>query len=153
MKKILLMVAALTFLASGADADMHKAKEPPTSKDKPMMGQMMCQEMMKGKDMPMMGQMMGMMGQGMMMQNMMKTTQDIARIQDRIIAGMTEEEKKTARQELKALMERMDKMMMEMPGMMMKGMMGGQQPEAPKDAPKTEEPKKEEAAKPQEHKH
>ncbi|MDZ4164190.1 MAG: hypothetical protein U1C55_03595 [Smithellaceae bacterium] len=150
MKKILLMSAALILLAGGAYADMHKAKEQPAAKDKPMMGQMMCEEMMKGKPMPMMGQMMG---QGMVMQNMMKTIQDIARIQDRIVAGMTEEEKKTARQELKALMERMDKMMMEMPGMMMKGMMGGQQQDAPKDAPKTAEPKKEDAAKPQEHKH
>ncbi len=150
MKKIFLMTAAVVLLASGAYADMHKAKEQPTSKDKPMMGQMMmCQEMMKGKAMPMMGQMMGMMGQGMMMQNMMKTVQDIARIQDRIIAGMSEEEKRSARQELKALMERLDKMMLEMPGMMMKGMMGGQQ----HGAPKAEETKKEGAAEPQVHKH
>lgn len=153
MKKILLTAVVLTFFASGAYADMHKAKEQPAPKDKPMMmGQMACQEMMKQRGMGMARPMMGMMAQGMVMQNMMKTVQDIARIQDRIIAGMTEEEKKTARQDLKALMERMDKMMTDMPGMMMKGMMGGQQDDAPKDAAKNDT-KKEEPSKPQEHKH
>ncbi len=145
MKTVLMTVAALTFLSGGAYADMHKAKEQP-AKDKPMM--MMCQEMMKGKAMPMQKPMMGMMAQGMVMQNLMKAIQDIARVQERILAGMSDEEKKGARQELKALMERLDKMMTEMPGMMMKGMMGGAEHEAAKDVTK-----KEGAPKPQEHKH
>jgi len=86
-----------------------------------------------------------MMGRGMMMQEMMHMMKDMMRIQERMMMGATDEDKKMIRQELNRMTERMNKMMTDMQGMM-KGMMMQQQQQP--EPPKGEAPKK-----PQEHKH
>ena len=98
MKKILLAAVILLAFSISAFA------ETPPQKKGPMPGQM--QKMPPGQkpgQMPgMMGQMMQncpmmanqMMGHGMMMQEMMHSMKDMMKMQERMVTGMTEEDKR-----------------------------------------------------------
>lgn len=138
MKRIFIAALVLLAFAVTANAEISQKKGQVAPQQKMMPG------MMQGGQMPMMQHMMG---HGMMMQGMMHMMKDMMKMQERMIGGASDEDKKMMRQELNRMVERMDKMMTDMQGMMMKCMMGMSPAELPK-APSKEEPKK-----PQEHKH
>ncbi len=135
MKRILIVVMVLlTFSVTAmAETPQKKRQMPP---EHGMMGQ----GMMQGGQMQMMQHMMG---HGMMMKEMMHMMKDIMRIQDRLMAGVTDEDKKSMRLEINRMMERMDKMITDMQGMMMRCMTEMQKDETKQDS----------SQKPQEHKH
>ncbi|MEW5745062.1 MAG: hypothetical protein AB1805_06470 [Nitrospirota bacterium] len=114
----------------------------------------------------MMGQMgggmmghMGMMGQmhGTAMMDMMHMMKDMMEIQERMLTGVPDAEKKRLLKELSTMRERLDTMMAGMHSM--GGMQHGaapqtdQKPEQKKDAPKKDAQKKEAPRKAEEHKH
>jgi len=114
----------------------------------PMM-QMHGQEMQAGQQMPMMHggeQMQGMMkmcpkmcpsmGHGMMAQDMMQMMTDVIRIQQKMIRGLSPVEKKEMMKETDRMLGKIEKMMSDMRGMMMHGMMEQPAPKSP--APLTE---------------
>jgi hypothetical protein len=140
MKRMLIAALVLLVFAITANAEtpQKKGQMPPKQG-------MMGSGMMQGGQMPMMQHMIG---HGMMMQEMMHMMKDMMKMQERMIGGASDEDKKMMRQELNRMMERMDKMMTDMQGMMMKCMMGMPPAEQPKGEPKKDAPQK-----PQEHKH
>ena len=125
MKKILVATIILLVFAVTAHAQMPQKKGQMPPKQEMMMGQ----GMMQG-----------------MMQEMMHSMKDMMKMQERMITGMSEEDKKAMKQELSRMTEKIDKMMSDMQGMMMKCMMMQQQQQP--EPSKGEAPKK-----PQEHKH
>ncbi|MBM4135605.1 MAG: hypothetical protein FJ241_02115 [Nitrospira sp.] len=124
-------------------------------------GEMKPQCMMMGEGMSMMPTMHMcqhmMMGQNMMMRDTMQMMIDIVKMQQRIIRGIRHPEKRELMMEMGKMIDKMDKMMSEMRGMTMKGMVEPPPPPPPLE-PKKEEPKKDspaqlEAPKSDPHKH
>lgn len=103
-------------------------------------GQMMCPKMkqMQGQGMIQGGQQMmqmchmmgrGIMGHGMMARDMMQIMTDMIKMQQKIIRGLSPVEKSEMVKDADKMLERLDKMMSDMRGMMMHGMM--EQPSPP----------------------
>lgn len=90
---------------------------------------------------------------GMMMDDMMQMMKNIMKMQERIITGVKGDERKNLLKEISVMIDKMDKMMANMHGMMkMQGMTGMPPAVPPKSDEKKDEPQKEEQ-KPAEHKH
>jgi hypothetical protein len=99
--------------------------------------QMKCPMMQSGPEMPMMHggqQMQGMMqmcprmgqmlGHGMMVRDVMQMMMDMIKMQQKMIRGLSPVEKKEMIKDADKMLERMEKMMSEMRGMVMHGMIG-----------------------------
>jgi hypothetical protein len=111
-------------------------------------------EGMKMQGMPMMPMCQQMMGQGIIMRDMMHLMMDIMKTQQRIIRGIRHDDKRDIIAELDKMMERMDKMMSDSRCPMMKGTMEpNPSPAAAPAEPKKDAPAKEEPAKSDPHKH
>jgi hypothetical protein len=98
------------------------------------------QDMMTSESM--MSMMQHMMGQGMMMKDMMQMMTDMMKMQKKMMSGMSAAEKKEMMTDMDKMMDRMERMMSDMRGMMMKGMMGpAPEKGGTKDVPKGDEHK------------
>jgi hypothetical protein len=108
MKKLLIVLAVLFIFSVPAYAHMD------------MMGEQkgeMKQGMMDEGMMPMMKQMMR---QGMMMQDMMQMMMDMMKMQKRMMMDVSSSEKKEMMMDMDKMVDRMEKMMSDMRGIMMK---------------------------------
>jgi hypothetical protein len=108
MKRLILIVGILFAFSLSAYAQMGVM-----GGQQSQMGQGMM--MGEGQQMPMMKQMMG---QGMMMQDMMQMMMDIMKMQQKIMKGMKSAEKKEMMREMDKMIEKMEKMMSMRQGMM-----------------------------------
>lgn len=98
---------------------------------------------------PRMGQMMG---HGMVARDLMQLMTDVVKMQQKIIRGLSPVEKKEMTKETDKMLERIEKMMSDMRGMMMHGMMEPPAP-APSKEPESKETEKEATPKADPHKH
>lgn len=161
MKRVIFgVVMVLMFTASSwaqqAGTDQTNAQHMQHMMQHGQMGEGMKGDMkcgMMGGDMGMqmcMPMMQGMMGHGMKMQEMLHMIRDMMKIQQRMLTTkMSDADRKQSGQELSRMMERVDKMLTDMQGMPMKGMMGM----PPSDSQKPETQKKDEPQKSAPHKH
>jgi hypothetical protein len=95
---------------------------------------------------PKMGQMMG---HGMMARDMMQMMTDMIRMQQKIIRGLSPVEKKEMMKDTDRMLDKMEKMMSDMRGMMMHGMMD--QPAPARETEPAEEKPKENVSAPHKH--
>lgn len=131
MKKAIVILALLLFSSITAHAAGGMMGE---QKNQVGSGMMPCEQ----DHMPMMK---NMMGHGMMMQDMMQTMKKMIEVQRKIVEGVKPAEKNELEKELSGMQEQMDKMMADMKGMMMQGMMGSMASAEPKKEKQTGGPK------------
>lgn len=146
MKQILLAVLISFALIATANAQMPQKKDQMQGKmdHGTMIGE---GQQMKMCPCPMMKQKIGegqpmmrhMMGQGMMMRDMMHMMRDMMKMQKRMLSEMTPAERKEMMKEMDRMMDRMDRMMSDMMGMMMKGVVEPAPPEK-EEAPAPAQP-------------
>jgi hypothetical protein len=98
---------------------------------------------------PKMGQMTG---HGMIARDMMQMMTDVIRMQQKMIRGLSPVEKKEMMKETDKMLEKLEKMMSDMRGIMMHGMMEQPAP-APSKEPESKETEKEAPPKVDPHKH
>ncbi len=124
MKKTFLITCALVFAltASYVSADMGGEKG---QEEHGMMGEGM----------------MPVMGQGILMQDMMHMMMDMMKMQKKMLKGVTPAEKKEMMTDMDKMMDRMERMMSDMRGMMMKEMTGPAPAEPKNEATKTDQHK------------
>ncbi len=145
MKRLIVILAVLFIFSIPAYAQMGSG----------MMGQkeeMRHGMMGEGHQIPMrqmcMQHMQHMMGHGMMVRDMQQIIIDMMKVQKKIIGGMKPSEKNEMLREMDRMMDRMEKIMSDMRGMTMKGMMAPSPIQLKKD-----DQTKEEAPESPPHKH
>lgn len=152
MKKAIFCLAAVFVVATLLYAETAIPQQQTEVPSPPVGQQMKCpmmkmhgQGMVQGEQMPMMHggqQMQGMMqmcprmcprmgqmtGHGMVARDMMQMMTDVIKIQQKMIRGLSPIEKKEMMKDTEKMLEKVEKMMSDMRGMMMRGMM---EPPAP----------------------
>lgn len=167
MKKVMLcfLMICIFTLPLYAETDAPQQQTGTATLPCGQQAQMKCPMMQSGPEMPMMHdgqQMQGMMqmcprmgqmlGHGMMVRDMMQMMMDMIKMQQKMIRGLSPVEKKEMIKDADKMLERMEKMMSDMRGMVMHGMMEQPAPASSKE-PESKETEKETAPKADPHKH